>query len=481
MALDDREKTFEKALTRNLRANAPAGADSPTHPCADAEILAAYHERLLAPEEMISWKGHIAGCSRCQAVLMLLEGTDQIPASLDHQKEQEHDVLLISAPTTQASPSIRSGEIPVAARTGASVLQKKKHPAPARHLRWLAPAGALAAGLLLWVSVRETTQPKLLESKPIEIADNRPQAAMPKQSGESASGPAAASPVPQSSSNQSEPSETQNSLKSRADNSTAKPDARMLDNKSESRARTQAQPQLKRDLSAYESSRPNRDTREESSASPQSSAEAKDLPLQGRNNTDLSALTPPAAPSAPSTSSQSVVITTPELQAKISKKAKTPNSASGALAATAPPQEAVDAMSRSPEASAPLLRVSNIQSPVTIFAPGHQVLWRAGQAGILEHSSDAGATWASQTSGVSSDLVAGSAPSDKVCWIVGHAGSIIQTIDGGAHWIQIHSPVIDDLDAVLAISAWQATVSDATNHRHYKTTDRGATWTQIAE
>jgi hypothetical protein len=68
MAREDREQSFEQALARNLGDNAPT-AGGTRRVCADAETLAAYHERLLAPEEMTFWKEHIASCSRCQQIL----------------------------------------------------------------------------------------------------------------------------------------------------------------------------------------------------------------------------------------------------------------------------------------------------------------------------------------------------------------------------------------------------------------------------
>ena len=72
MAPEDRDRTFEKSLARHLR----LGASQPD--CLDAELLAAYHERLLAPEQMISCKQHIASCARCQEILAQLEATDDL-------------------------------------------------------------------------------------------------------------------------------------------------------------------------------------------------------------------------------------------------------------------------------------------------------------------------------------------------------------------------------------------------------------------
>ncbi|HXY24280.1 MAG TPA: hypothetical protein VEI73_06490, partial [Candidatus Acidoferrum sp.] len=87
MAPEDRDRMFEKALSRHLRsvAGSPTAADfssvpsSPSSSCLDPEMLAAYHERSLLPEEMNSAKEHIVGCAHCQAILAQLELTDSIP------------------------------------------------------------------------------------------------------------------------------------------------------------------------------------------------------------------------------------------------------------------------------------------------------------------------------------------------------------------------------------------------------------------
>src|SRR5260370_1301533 len=102
---------------------------------------------------------------------------------------------------------------------------------------------------------------------------------------------------------------------------------------------------------------------------------------------------------------------------------------------------------------------------------------RAGQAGVIEFSSDAGKTWTLQPSGVIADLLAGSAPSDKICWIVGRSGTVLRTTDGGKHWRKLRPPAQDDLRSVFAVDARQATVSP--NNGAYQTTDGGATWTKL--
>jgi hypothetical protein len=124
------------------------------------------------------------------------------------------------------------------------------------------------------------------------------------------------------------------------------------------------------------------------------------------------------------------------------------------------------------------MRLATSIGEVTIAAPGGRVSWQVGQAGVIEFSSDAGKTWTLQSSGVTTDLLAGSAPSGRICWIVGRAGTILRTTDAGAHWQKIRPPVQDDIRTVVAEDARRATVSLADGS--YQTTDGGATWNKLA-
>src|SRR5260370_9793234 len=133
-------RRFEKALGRHLRARAQAEASAAPRSCADVETLAAYHEGGLAAEQMSLWKTHLQDCPRCQGILTQLEATDAIPFGVAHNMEKQR-------------------------AAGVQVL-KPRRPAV---WRWAAPAGALAAGLLVWVAVRA--------SKPIQIAEVRKDAA----------------------------------------------------------------------------------------------------------------------------------------------------------------------------------------------------------------------------------------------------------------------------------------------------------------
>ena len=57
----EEDKKFDAVLGGFLANNLRERADRLY--CPEPEVLAAYHERSLLPEEMNSWKEHIAGCA----------------------------------------------------------------------------------------------------------------------------------------------------------------------------------------------------------------------------------------------------------------------------------------------------------------------------------------------------------------------------------------------------------------------------------
>ncbi|MBV9885838.1 MAG: hypothetical protein JO119_04755, partial [Acidobacteria bacterium] len=119
MPRDDREQNFGKALARNLGSSSAAQGND----CLDAETLAAYHERLLHPEEMAQRKTHIASCERCQEILAQLEATDAIPVEAD--RDLLLDQIVLDIPETEpaipapASPADATVPMTQAASTGA--------------------------------------------------------------------------------------------------------------------------------------------------------------------------------------------------------------------------------------------------------------------------------------------------------------------------------------------------------------------------
>jgi Putative zinc-finger len=480
MPSDDRERTFENALASHLRAGSSAGV--PGNLCADSEMLAAYHEGSLPPEQIASMKTHITTCARCQEILALLEATDQIP------------VGAVDAP--RAAESV--------AKSGIHVLAARKPTL----WRWVAPAGALAAALLVWVAVQENNSGRFAKKAPsvdltqTQIAKEQPTSPSPLE------GP---------------------SLYAMRKTEEARPD---VAKKNESPADafsaldatqpSQIDPTLRRRQKAF--------AKEKDSTS---------APVSGTGGGSVGgivggvagAMPKPPAPPAPGQDQKSIVPgamsqtvrvesanpgipatdAAPSDAAQSELEEKSANNKRGAVtshpmapapaiggAAAPPAPTPSSAPSRVNTESAGLtglpteqrevtnltaagvtagLRLANNLGAITVSAPGGRVSWRIGQAGVIEFSSDAQKTWIVQPTGIIADLFAGSAPSAKICWIVGRTGTILRTTDAGKHWRKLNSPVQDDLRSVFAVDARQATVS--LPNASYQTTDGGATWTKL--
>jgi len=465
MPLDDRERSFENALARHLR---PSGSPDA---CSDAETLAAYQEQSLAPEVMASLKAHVGECARCQQILAQLQATDEIPLAAG-----------IVQPETAAP------------KTGIRVTPARKPTL----WRWVAPAGALAAGLLVWIAVHESNSgrfasaPSRGDAKPTEIVTAQP---------------ASAPPLPPP------------SLDATANSERLSADAL-------SRSDTVQQSKIPR-VPQARSQALNKEEKLESSRRPSSSAKG----VRGGFADGAAKLVTPAAPALEPTPPRSVAQTVTvepapaavatnqaargelaktESEAKsadekrdaaYSRSASPTPAVGGAVPAPAAPTPVPQASSQSVEVTAESSAITTLparkrqvgdaanlnqtaqlllasgSAAVTVSAPDGRASWRIGPAGVILFSPDAGKTWLVQPSGTITDLVAGSAPSAKVCWIVGRGGTILRTTDEGKHWKKVIPPTQDDLRSVFAASDRQATVSPA--HGAYQTTDGGATWKQL--
>jgi hypothetical protein len=429
MALDDRDPSFEKALARRLRANAAAAA------CPDAETLAAYHERSLIPAEVNTWEQHIAACVRCQEILAQLEATDKIPLGAGQPQNVAAVVSLPQSPKQQR----------------------------AAHWRWVAPAGAIAAGLLAWVAVHERPAAKMVQPAKIEVAENRPPAAPPpaetnatverergeklarsSRSATATNNRAAASGVLQN---------RQSELSSKA--VPASPEgAFMKSDQKDAELNTVAQAPVVMTES----------TSVGGEADASKSKQTGELPMQERETNNLVQLQVPAAKAAAGGPAP-----LPQTESKAMKKTQP-------LAAA--PESALEISSGLRET--PALRMAKSRSPRSVPAPGGKVIWRLGMAGLIEQSTDSGLTWTAQTSGTTTDLFLGSAPSEQVCWVIGIGGAILRTADGGAHWLSVASPISQNLGLIRASDALHATVWDLSRRHSFQTTDGGLTWRQVS-
>jgi len=149
------------------------------------------------------------------------------------------------------------------------------------------------------------------------------------------------------------------------------------------------------------------------------------------------------------------------------------------VAAPAPPPPAAAPPPPPPAAPPPaaaMARRLEAAASIELVSPNPQIRWRIGPGSVVQYSADGGATWATQQTGASTELTAGSAPAPEVCWLVGGGGLVLRTTDGGRQWQRIAFPETVDLTAITASTALDATVVLA-NGRRLATSDGGRTWT----
>jgi len=507
MGHDDRDRSFEKALAQQLRSSAQAGAQNGA--CPDAETLAAYHERELSLEELSSWKTHIAACPRCQEILAQLELTDSIPVGAVEEVLTQENILGVRVPEmANAGPDVRElprlaaaapAQVPISQSTAAAARATvATMPPPKAHWRWTAPLGAIAAGLLVWVVLHGNKSLKVQPPPPtVEIAANHNQA--PPTSPAQPPGDTAASTADTQLKKETHaPSHQATTAGNRGVVAAPNPNA----------AQTTRSKKLYGSSAAPVPAAPAPATEPESAQIARELEDSKrkdisNLPSQGRSVGAVRSGTaaPPPRPSAKATaaggttSAAGAARGAPLPPPPATADTKQKSAATETVTATpSVPQSDATVQTQTTESvevsSAPAAFADNasdngklrrlaVQAAHAITTPGGRVIWQVGALGIIEHTDDAGKTWKPQKSGVTVDLLAGSAPSDKVCWLVGRAGTILWTNSGGKHWMKLASPVDADLRAVSAADDLHATVADA-NGNTFATSDGGKTWMPTA-
>jgi hypothetical protein len=437
-------------MDRLLRAVLRPGAHPQDGECPDAAALAAFIEGGLSKDEQAALDAHIAQCGRCQEALAVIgrDGPAQVPVPAPVVRPERSKWF-----TWVTMPRLR-WLVPVTAVATVAVFFFATRPL-------IAPGGSTAPG--------EATQ--LARATP--EAEHAPQVERTPEPG--AAAPAAAAPEA--------PAATAADI--------AK-DARKSELADRLTAASRSEPMAGADRQPSRMQRPGGEP-----ATPAQVAEAAPaapaVPLgQAAPETKGTAIV--VGQAAPGT--KEAVEKTRNIAAradadeKRTRAAQQPPPEAPPAPALAPPEyaakgtvvpagatPAAGAVEARPSAVAIQsdagLRSSQLAAGV-VLAPQGVVRWRLSAGGRIWRSADAGQTWRLQVSGVSADLVAGSAPGPTICWAVGAGGTVIRSVDG-ERWERLPFPLPVDLVGVRATDARSAIVTTR-DGRRLETLDGGATW-----
>jgi hypothetical protein len=527
---ESRDRRREEALARRMGDVLDRLDQSGAGECPDAELIAAYHEKSLQPDEIARWESHFAICGRCRKVLSVLAADVEAPLA---ENEGAH-----------------LGELVATVRAPGAAARLVESARPYRlswRGRWLAPALGVAAVLAVWFAMRppwrtadQNPSGTLIAQAPnIEPPPGpetgalpRPSGAAPKRSSESYAGNALGRLAPNSSGVEAA---LRDQKKEKAESNGAPASGGVggafsvpaaapppptppasAGKPPEALARAQAQASVTRQApSVTETPRSTNQSVTVTETAPVISATgsavgdiAGNAPVRDKQvltapvGADKTAapLPPPALPAPVA----GLPEPPPQAQAKAQATTQAPPATEtpGSVSQTVTVTQAAPLVETTNSTLGASLNNSTVRDlplngrdyqdllkldaagelPVQVKTPSGKFLWRAGKGGNIQRSLDAGRTWILQTSPSQEDWLAGAAVSDKICWMAGRNGAIARTTDG-KHWKKIAPPPVaadtsgklPDWIEITAAGAREATVT-ASDQRHYATQDGGKTW-----
>src|SRR6202035_5060515 len=92
---ESRNRRREEALARRVGDALDQLAHREAVECPDAEVIAAYHEKSLNPDEIARCESHFATCARCRKVLLVLAAS--VDAPLDETEVARLGTLVAAA------------------------------------------------------------------------------------------------------------------------------------------------------------------------------------------------------------------------------------------------------------------------------------------------------------------------------------------------------------------------------------------------
>jgi hypothetical protein len=417
---DDRsiDRLLEAAMRARRLDDSPAGPS-----CVDAETIAAWADGALPPGEARAVEMHLSGCMRCleTAAVFAKSAPPPLPAR---------------------APWWRSA-----------------------HVRWLAPAlaGAGALTLMLWTRGPDVSAPT---GEKLQQAQTTARNEMPADSAR----PSLEADAPPQPRQDRKPSEA------------AAPQSKLADRAKEANLDLQSAPASKAVLEARDAAR--------GATTPTPAGPPVGAALPATPGVTLLPPPPPPAPVPPP-----AVANLPRQTVTAPPPPGAPPPARPQAAAIAPPQPptareefarkvaVISEFRASAVGADSARRISGGRggggrgagaAQREAAAPAAPVRWRVMSTGVVEKSTDGGATWTQAAVSPTLQITTGAAPSPTVCWLVGRGGVVLLSTDGVA-FTRVAFPVATDLTAIRAGSALEATVTTAPGLT-MTTTDGGRTW-----
>lgn len=450
----ERDARLARRLGEALDQLNPRGAGN----CPDAEVIAAYSERALGADDLASCENHFATCGRCRNILKVLAAAS--------------DALLAETEVAQLGQRVSAVRAPTEITEGVKNLPRSK--AAQWSTRWLAPAFGIAAVLTVWLVIRppwraadQGRSETLIAQAPREESQEPPPLAADRSDRSAPGAPSAlkASPAKPVAPGESAKERARDELKSKDALQQFSPDAgptKSLSNRKKEDSAISGEEKPKTVAAPRTAPSPSQPA---VSAAINSAAPA----IRTREQADPSAATAPATPLSTSQSGA------------VSQVAPVNGPINPSVLETPPkPESDLPINGRRFQA---LNKLSSIRAmPLLLKSALGATIWRAGAAGAIERSTDAGNTWSPQVSPSRENWLAGAAISDTVCWLAGRNGAIARTVDG-KNWQSVAAPsqaaakdgTLPDWTGIAAQNTETAVITAADGAK-FATSDGGKTW-----
>jgi hypothetical protein len=466
---ESRDHRREEALARRMGDALDRLAQGKTGECPDAELIAAYHENSLAPDEIGRLEGHFAICGRCRKILAVLAAAVEAPLA-------EKEVA-------------RLGELVAGTRT----MERPRVNRSPRRTRWLAPAIGIAAVLAVWFAMRP----------PWRTLDQNPAGTLVAQAPKGESQQEVEIRRSEQFSRDTPKKKPETGPEALKDGAGAEPQS--LNAPADALAKNRPDVGRSAGVLAPNSGVAENTVRDEKKENAESHGTSAPPPPQVAPQSPKSAAALPrqtqvqAAQETPQIKVPSAAANQSDVVTESAPAASPVESAAGSAVGKAPGRDRALGAASAADNKATVSSNSDLplngrdfsalsdlkagaENTTLLKSPSGPVLWRVGRGGNIQRSSDAGRTWILQKSPLQEDWLAGAAISNTVCWIVGRNGAIARTADG-KRWEKIAPPPLaadssgksPDWIGIVATSAQTATIT-AGDQRRYVTHDGGKTW-----